>query len=267
MRQVTFADLNLAEQTNALNLVYRGYDQPFQVSQEWVAEHLHVHHIEAARSPLWLDARAGVVALSLLALRQGTGWIGGFGVAPAYRGNRFSGPVLRETLKGLQETPVQLEVLVPNVKARATYQRGGFEITRQLVVLEGPPGRADQALDPAGPPCWQRQPASLNRLPGLVRVGNSLAYRGNQIYFVGEGAVWGELALHKRLRLSNEPAGSPLHRQLLALGWREVARQYEMHLPCQACQASTDGRAGASTSPRCSDGKIAPVYAGSDDES
>ncbi len=234
MRQVTFADLDLRRQTDALNLVYRGYHQPFQVSQEWVAEHLHAHCVDAARSPVWLDARGDVAALSLLALRHGTGWIGGFGVAPAYRGNRFSGPVLRETLLNLDEIPVQLEVLVPNVKARATYQRGGFEITRQLVVLEGPPGDAEQPLGPAGPPCWQRQPASLERLSNLVWDERKLAHRGNQIYFVGEGAVWGALALQTRLRLSNEPCDSPLHRQLLALGWHEVARQYEMRRPTQS---------------------------------
>lgn len=229
MRQITFADLDLAQQTDALNLVYRGCDQPFQVSPEWVAEHLHTHCIDTARSPVWLDARGGVAALSLLALRGNIGWIGGFGVAPSYRGNRFSGPVLRETLKDLDNTPVQLEVLVPNLKARATYERGGFRITRQLVVLEGPAGRADETLKPAGPPCWQRQPASLERLPDLIWVGRSLAYRGNQLHFVGEGASWGELASQTRLRLSNEPLDSPLHRQLIALGWREVARQYEMH--------------------------------------
>jgi len=234
VRQITFADLDLSEQTDALNLVYRGYDQPFQVSQEWVAEHLRVHAIQTSRSPVWLDGRGQVAALSLLALRQGRGWIGGFGVAPSYRGNRFSGPVLRETLKGLEDIPIQLEVLVPNLKARATYERGGFRITRQLVVLEGPPGPADQPLDLAGPPCWQRESASWESLDDLVRVDRSLAYRGHQIHFVGEGAVWGEWASQEKLRLSNELAESPLHRQLLSLGWREVARQYEMHRPVSA---------------------------------
>lgn len=229
MRQITFADLDVAQQTDALNLVYRGYDQPFQVSQQWVAEHVHTHGIDTTRSPVWLDGRAEVVALALLALRNGHGWIGGFGVAPAYRGNRLSGPVLRETLRGLETTPVQLEVLVPNLKARKTYEKGGFQITRQLVVLEGPGGHADQNLETAGSPCWQRQTASLARLKDLVWVGNSLAYRGHQIHFVGEGATWGDLARLPNLRLVNEPVDSPLHRQLLSLGWREVARQYEMH--------------------------------------
>ncbi|MBX3167315.1 MAG: GNAT family N-acetyltransferase [Candidatus Eremiobacteraeota bacterium] len=249
MRQITFADLDLPQQTEALNLVYRGYDQPFQVSQEWVAEHLQAHSIEAGRSPLWLDGRNQVAALSLLALRNGYGWIGGFGVAPVYRGNRFSGPVLRETLKDLDEAPVQLEVLVTNLKARATYERGGFRVTRQLVVLEGPPGPAGQTLEPAGSPCWQRQPASLERLQDLVWVEQSLAYRGHQLHFVGEGASWGELASQPRLRLSNEPAGSPLHRQLLALGWREVARQYEMHRPARSPAENPQFRRGQAAPP------------------
>lgn len=231
MRQVTFADLDLNQQTAALNLVYRDYQMPFQVSADWVAEHLDAHSIDVHRSPLWLDPRGQVVALSLLGQRDGQAWIGGFGVAPAYRGNRFSQPVLQATLAGLERTPVQLEVLVPNLKARATYQRGGFVITRQLAVLEGQPGRSEQGLALAGPPCWQRQAASLERIPGLVWVGDSLAYRGHQIYFVGEGARWGDLTGMLRLRLSNEPVDSPLYRQLLTMGWQEVARQYEMHRP------------------------------------
>ena len=229
MRQVTFASLDLEQQTTALNLVYRDGQMPFQVAPDWVAEHLHAHCIDTERSPLWLDPRGQVVALSLLAERDGRAWIGGFGVAPAYRGNRFSQPVLQVTLAGLEQTPVQLEVLVPNVKARATYERGGFVITRQLVVLEGRPGRPEQDLALAGPPCWQRQPVSLSRLQGLIWIGNSLAYRGHQIHSVGEGACWGELAGHPRVRLSNEPVDSPLHRQLMGMGWHEVARQYEMH--------------------------------------
>lgn len=228
---MTFAHFDLEQQTAALNLVYRDYQMPFQVASDWVAEHLYAHCIDAQKSPLWLDPRGQVVALSLLAERDNRAWIGGFGVAPAYRGNRFSQPVLQTTLAALENTPVQLEVLVPNVKARATYERGGFVITRQLVVLEGPPGRADQGLAPAGPPCWQRHSASLERLPGMTWVDDRLAYRGHQIHFVGEGAVWGELASCARVRLSNEPVDSPLHRQLLTMGWHEVARQYEMHRP------------------------------------
>ncbi|MFN8611944.1 MAG: GNAT family N-acetyltransferase [Vulcanimicrobiota bacterium] len=232
MRQIAFADLDLNQQTAALNLVYRDYQMPFQVSKEWVSEHLQAHSIDTRRSPLWLDGRGQVAALALLALRDQRAWIGGFGVAPSYRGNRFSGPVLNETLKALQ-IPVQLEVLLANVKARATYERGGFQVVRQLVVLEGPPGRAGDLLEAAGPPCWQRQPASLEKLEGLNWVGPFLAYRGNQIHFVGPGARWGDLSQQPRLRLSNEEADSPLHRQLVHLGWQEVARQYEMLRPAR----------------------------------
>lgn len=227
MRQLTFADLDLSQQTAALNLVYRDYHMPFLVAQDWVKEHIQAHAIDAARSPLWMDGLGQVVALALLALRSDRAWIGGFGIAPAYRGNRLSGPVLKETLKELT-VPVQLEVLVPNQKARATYERGGFRIQRELVVLEGPPGRAQESLECAGLPCWQRQLASLKQMANLIWVGDALAYRGNQLYFVGSGACWGELSGQPRLRLSNEEVGSPLHRQLVQMGWQEVARQYEM---------------------------------------
>lgn len=227
MRQISFADLDLSQQTAALNLVYRDYHMPFQVASEWVEEHIRAHSIEAQRSPLWLDGRGQVAALALLALRQGRAWIGGFGVAPAYRGNRLSGPVLSETLKDVS-VPVQLEVLLPNLKARATYERGGFRIQRQLAVMEGPAGQASDPLEMPGSLCWQRQLASVERMADLTWVGKQLAYRGTQIYFVGPGAVWGELAGQARLRISNEEVGSPLHGQLLRLGWQEVARQYEM---------------------------------------
>lgn len=227
MQYLHFSDLSLEQQTHALNLVYQDYTMPFQVSQEWVAEHLYAHQIDAQRSPLWVDSR-GVVALSLLALRGQRAWIGGFGIAPAYRGRRFSLPLLRACLEGLQTDSVQLEVLTGNLKAQATYRRAGFEVSRQLAVLEGPAGPPHQEIQPAGPPCWQRESESLARLADLRVVKDSLVYRGNLIHQVGQGACWGDLPVAGTLRVSNEPVGSPLYQQLIGLGWREVARQYEM---------------------------------------
>ncbi len=225
MQSLHFSDLTLTQQTDALNLVYQDYTMPFTVGPDWVAEHLHFHQIDPHISPLWVDSR-GVVALALLAKRGRRAWIGGFGIAPAYRGRRFSLPLLRVCLEKLEGREVQLEVLCGNLKAQSTYSRGGFVVRRQLAVLEGPAGPPSQPLELSGPPCWQREPQSLERMPDLS--AGPLAYRGNQIYRVLPGAHWGDVATTGTLRVSNEPVGSPLHRQLLSLGWREVARQYEM---------------------------------------
>jgi ribosomal protein S18 acetylase RimI-like enzyme len=227
LQHLHFSDLSLEEQTQALNQVYRDYAMPFQVDSKWVAEHLSCHQICPHSSPLWLDSR-GVVALGLLAVRGKRAWIGGFGVSPAYRGQRLSLPLLRACLEKLTSESVQLEVLTTNLKAQATYRRGGFEITRELAVLEGRGGPPWLPIQPGGPPCWQREPESLQRIPGLVRVGDALAYRGNLIHLVQTGARWADLAGATIWRVSNEPVGSPLYQQLMSLGWREVARQFEM---------------------------------------
>lgn len=230
MLQRTWRELSLDQQTRALNLVYQDYNMPFQVTAEWVAEHTHAHEVDPDRSPCWYDSRGAVVALALVAVRQDRAWIGGFGVNPAYRGNRLSGALLNAVLESLTDVRrVQLEVLVNNLRAQATYRRAGFESQRQLAVLEGPAGPPSWPIQPSGPPCWQREPDSLMRLEGMQGMGTGLLYRAQQIFWVDSGARWGDLVATGKLRISNEPVGSPLYQQLLSLGWREVARQYEMY--------------------------------------
>lgn len=227
----SWGELTLDQQTRALNLVYQNYNMPFQVGPEWVAEHTFAHHIDPKLSPVYYDSRGELLGLALVAVRQSRAWVGGFGINPVYRGNRLSGALLQSALESLVEVRhIQLEVLVGNLRAVATYHRAGFEIHRQLAVLEGSAGPPAWPIQPSGPPCWQREPDSLKRLEGLQGRGSGLLYRDNQIFQVEQGARWGDLGLSGRLRISNEPVGSPLFQQVVGLGWREVARQHEMHL-------------------------------------
>lgn len=233
MIRSSFGSLSLAQQTAALNLIYRDYSLAFQVGPEWVSEHLQAHQVDLERSPLWLDAAGNVIGAALLALRQGRAWVGGFGIAPAFRGRGFSHALLEEVVQAARQAEagqIQLEVLLNNPRAQATYRRGGFEEVRQLVVLEGPGGPASLPFGQSGEPCWQRQRDSLQRLPRMLVSPTGLHQRDGQIYAVGPQSHWGELQFARRYRLSNEPVDSPLHRQVRGLGWSEVARQYEMLL-------------------------------------
>ena len=233
MIRSAFGSLNLAQQTAALNLMYRDYSLAFQVGPDWVAEHLEAHQVELHRSPLWLDAGGNVIGAALLALRQGQAWVGGFGIAPAFRGRGFSHALIAEVVQAARQAEaarIQLEVLLNNPRAQATYRRAGFEAVRQLVVLEGPAGPPSLPFGQAGEPCWQRQQASLERIPRMLTSQSGLWQRDGQIYAVGPQSRWGELQFSRRYRLSNEPVDSPLHRQVRGLGWSEVARQFEMVL-------------------------------------
>lgn len=174
--------------------------------------------------------------------------------------------VARET--GL--ATLQLEVLDRNLAARSVYEGAGFAVRRQLVVVEAPvaalpeasadmAGRVEDAgLDEILPylargeaPAWQRELATI--LATGVSVG---AVRGEY----GHAAM---LAVHRangralilahaakaatpdaalaallrwagqdmeRVQLLTEPVDSPFLARLRALGFVEIAREYEMIL-------------------------------------
>src|SRR5918998_3291615 len=70
----------------AFNAVYAGYVEPFVMDERAARQHVAVNDIALDRSPLWLDDAGDVVGLGAIGVRGERGWVGGFGVAPAYRG-------------------------------------------------------------------------------------------------------------------------------------------------------------------------------------
>ena len=98
MRHTTLATLDAASLTSAFNLVYTEYVVPLSMSDTQLAQHVIDNDIGLAHSPLWLAADGAVVALAALGVRGERGWIGGFGVAPAWRGQGLSHQLTAATL-------------------------------------------------------------------------------------------------------------------------------------------------------------------------
>jgi ribosomal protein S18 acetylase RimI-like enzyme len=199
----------------AYSAVYAAYVVDFHMTPEQVQRHVESTAIDPARSPLWLDDTGAIQAMAALGIREQRGWIGGFGVAPAYRGQHLSHALLRAvfeiaTSSGLRQ--LELEVLANNLAAIHVYERGGFRRAgRDLVGLRGDAAHAvttsgsdadvhpvslEQALAalaalrPAAP-CWQREGGTLLTLPGMhgLRVGEALQPAAAVAYRVAEAGV------------------------------------------------------------------------------
>jgi ribosomal protein S18 acetylase RimI-like enzyme len=182
-------------------------------------------------------------------------------------GRRLIAATLAEA-GGLGVRMVQLEVLEANAAAIRLYERAGFTHRQWLRIFERAPGAPPEKVSgavhelAAGAalaatmrlrqelPVWQREPAGLARLPGLRALATDApgAPAAVAVFTPGDGdaaildlagppeAVRPLLAAlvarfpAGRLRLSNEPATSPLCELLEECGWRETLSQREMTL-------------------------------------
>ncbi len=179
--------LSSAELAAAFNIVYADYAVPFTMTEAAARRHVAAHAIAPDRSILWRDDAGEVVGLAALGVRGERGWVGGFGLAPAWRGRGLSGVLLGQLLDRAREAGlrrVQLEVITTNARAIRTYERAGFGRARELLILasdeaapaeagandvrEGDPATLLVAPPIAVPtPAWQREPASLAADPDL----------------------------------------------------------------------------------------------------
>lgn len=270
MQQSTLATLDHEGIADAYNQVYAGYIMPFHVEPLFAQQIEARFDISFVDSPLWLDDAGNVLGLAALAIRGTHGWIGGFGIAEAARGQGLSHALATATIASARAAGISrlwLEVLSPNTRAIRTYERAGFSKTRDLVVLSrtvrdiatpdpGPvqvlpvtPNLISARLSLPCPPAWQRHPQSYPALEGLesLVIGTMAEPRAIAVYQDSATGVsvidiaaadadaaqrlagaLVRLAPDRALQIINEPADSPLLPALLAAGWTEVIRQYEM---------------------------------------
>lgn len=263
MRRATFADAAIGEGAAALNRVFKDYLVPLTFSAEQLQLHMLYNDVDATHSPIWFDDDGQVLAAALLATRGKRGWIGGFGIAPEYRGQGYAKQLLDHIVdKGRQlglET-IALEVLRDNAPAIGLYSSGGFHVVRELRSFES---LLENAVMPAGyvrtpprhfieeddtaRPCWQRERTTLRN--GAVstavadEAGNYALFRSNtnvaQILKLHAKSA-GELTALSRavaadrtfqsVMVLNEPAESTIAEFALSAGWNEPFKQYEMML-------------------------------------
>lgn len=208
MRETTLATCDFAAVGAAFTTVYEHYPRPFVMDADAAREHVTRYDIDRAHSPLWLDDAGAVVAMAALGVRDTKGWVGGFGVTPAWRGQGLSHRLIARVLGTGAEIGLRtlwLEVLTINPPAIRAYERAGFTRVRDLRILASPgtgtavstehgvvreiePIEALRARARITPirPAWQRAPESSARLSGLVglTLGSSAAPQAYALYRV-----------------------------------------------------------------------------------
>ncbi|MBC5810514.1 MAG: GNAT family N-acetyltransferase [Candidatus Eremiobacteraeota bacterium] len=259
LRYLSFADVDLFGATAALNRIYENYVFPFTMSEAQTALHLTANDIDLGASPLWYDGDE-LVAAALIGIRADRAWIGGFGVVPEYRGAGHGRALLAQVIAKcrMRATHVQLEVLVQNAPAIATYAGAGFCAERKLLshsldvttVLGVPP--AIEEIEPplgivdAGAPSWQCERESLQRQPnvrGLRRGRAALIFRSGatvaQILAasVADAAELAELSSGlaavtgvRKVLMFNQQEGSEAARAAEESGWQLAFAQHEMRV-------------------------------------
>jgi ribosomal protein S18 acetylase RimI-like enzyme len=263
MRRATFADAAIGEGAAALNRVFKDYLVPITFSSEQLHLHMSYNDVDTSRSPMWFDDEGRVLAAALLAVRGKRGWIGGFGVAPEYRGQGYAKQLLEHVIETARQRGLEsitLEVLKDNTPAIGLYSAGGFSTVRELRSFEtllenaGMPNGyvrtpAQQFIEEpdAVRPCWQRERATLRN--GAVstavgdETGNYAVYRFNaqiaQVLKLQAASAQDLTALShavaadrafQSVKVLNEPAESAIVKHALAAGWNEPFKQYEMVL-------------------------------------
>jgi ribosomal protein S18 acetylase RimI-like enzyme len=153
MRERRASEYTADELTDLFNRGYEGYFIPFHFTVPMLEAHVRAGHIDLARSLVW-EEEGRPIAFSLLGVRSGRGWIGGFAIAPEARGRRLADPLFQRHVDvifaaGSEIRALQLEVFTENW-ARKTYERAGMRVTRRVEAFEGPLDPSRFAGDAAG---------------------------------------------------------------------------------------------------------------------
>jgi predicted acetyltransferase len=209
----------------------------------------------------------------MLAVRGARAWVGGMGVAVESRRGGVGEQLMRALLESARDAGVrrvQLEVLEPNTRARALYEKLGFRTFRRLEVWQweqlrpaaAPPATAlVEACDPRSarrriattrraPEPWQREDATIDRLDVSTPALRALRTEGGDVLYRvtdGRASVLQLAAADERaagvllesirtragvslLRYLNVPDDDPAAAALRAFGATCSAAQFEMAL-------------------------------------
>jgi len=259
--RTTLATLDAAARADAFGVVYQGYTLQIHMNAAQLEAHIAANDVDPASSPLWLDHAGHVMGLGLVARRGPRAWIGGFGIAPAWRGRGLALGLVEACLaharaadiSGVGAREIELEVLAGNDRAIRSYERAGFRQTAELASFAGAIAPDDRGAGPRDAAallrrslamtCWQRAPQSLAHMPGLeavaldddtfllfTRVEGAVAIRHLAAARADEIARLLAATGGRTARLINEPAGSPVATGLAALGFEVFIRQHQMRM-------------------------------------
>lgn len=262
------ADLSPPDLLALWNAAYGGYLVPLTFDQAMLDRHIRRGGLDLRKAVVGaIDGEA--FGLSLAAYRDRRAWIGGFGIAEAFRRRGLATRLMQAHLERLDDegvAEVWLEVIDVN-PAREVYRRCGFNEVRELLVLDGVPlpgaGGVDHgetlstlalaerhaALNPVRP-SWRRDmPTLIDGLTveGATALGVDGGYavalvQGERLAVLDAAAadpssaarLLGALVARwpgRALRLIDEAPDSPLARVWLEAGLTVPLRQVEMTRP------------------------------------
>jgi GNAT superfamily N-acetyltransferase len=198
LRLVSARSLEPGDLVKVFNLGFSDYLLPMVMDEAGLADHIACNDIDLGCSRAAVDVEP--VAFALAARRGTEAWIGGMGVAPAYRRSGLGARTLTAAIQAVAAEGVEsvwLEVLEDNVAALALYEQLGFQRVRRLQVWSLSPG---PGRDPAehrvldvdaahawiaghrtGREPWQRADASIVRMRerGAPLVGMAVRRSGH----------------------------------------------------------------------------------------
>lgn len=188
------------ELAQLFNTGFSDYFTSVNMTAETFGDYMRAFQVDPARSALAYSREGAFGGCSMLGLRGQRGWIGGFGVAPEFRGKGVAGQLMDWVVgyaRQNQLNSLALEVLQPNERAYKLYLKKGFKVTRNLVLYDA----SDQTIREAAPtvklveerelepgvglaalgmpeqnrdfpPCWQREtPSILGQRGARARIG------------------------------------------------------------------------------------------------
>jgi ribosomal protein S18 acetylase RimI-like enzyme len=250
------------------NAGYSDYLLPMRLTAGVFAEHVAANDIDLACSRVVLDEQPA--AFTLIAHRDGAGWVGGMGTDPRYRRRGLGEEALTAGLATLRDRGASLawlEVIDQNRRALHLYEKLGFEVARDLAVwsfsardtgrttartIETSSAHAWIRASRQDREPWQRADESVAAigargaaLRGLVvdRDGevaaaalvrdDAAAVEALQLVAPDEQAAEDLLlaaSAGRELRFRNVPESEPASLVLERLGARRIATQHEMRL-------------------------------------
>ncbi|MEO7003158.1 MAG: GNAT family N-acetyltransferase [Ktedonobacterales bacterium] len=209
------AQCTIEQLTHAFNRGFEGYAIPITQTPDTLQRMIDDNDVRLEQSLVAAAPDGELVGVGLLALRGNAAdraadatidattddaveteaeaglraWIGGMGIAPAWRGKGQGAGLLRALIaqaSGRHATHIQLEVLADNVPAHLLYARFGFHETRTLTVYTGVAHMPKRRRQPApaatfrqlvvaealalfdayhpAQPSWQREQATLRHM-------------------------------------------------------------------------------------------------------
>jgi GNAT superfamily N-acetyltransferase len=170
LRIVSAASVSLEEFAAALTAAFSGYHFPLSLDAAGLARKVRFEQIDLQQS-LFAREGAEAVGVAALAIRGWAGWVAGFGVVPARRGQgvgRSLMAALSERARACGLRRLSLEVLVQNAAARRLYEGAGMRVARELLLLERAGDAVADSVAPGSSPLRDAGPAEL--LPHFARL-------------------------------------------------------------------------------------------------